>query len=118
MQSSLFPPQYSEEFIPKKSILTSQKNINPDRELCDFILTVRLRDEVQPNPNGGFMWRQVKVSGAMKISAFQDKILAPALGWVRNYHGYIFIDSKDGAQYGPPHATVSFSMPVVIVAGI
>jgi hypothetical protein len=57
------------------------------------------------------MWRRIKVAGATKLSVFQDKILAPALGWTRNYHGYIFIDASDGSQYGAKGGSVRFSYP-------
>ena len=29
------------------------------------------------------------------------QVLAPLMGWVRNYHGYQFFDRKDGAAWGP-----------------
>ncbi|KAJ7904860.1 MM3350-like domain-containing protein [Mycena leptocephala] len=73
---------------------------DPQRELCDFVLTVRLRNTEAASCTSSIMWRRIKVAGATKLSVFQDKILAPALGWTRNYHGYIFIDASDGSQYG------------------
>ncbi|KAJ6584418.1 MM3350-like domain-containing protein [Mycena capillaripes] len=73
---------------------------DPQRELCDFVLTIRLRKIETPSCTKSIMWRRIKVAGATKLNVFQDKILAPALGWTRNYHGYLFIDDSDGAQYG------------------
>ena len=29
------------------------------------------------------------------------QVLAPLMGWVRNYHGYQFFDRSDGATWGP-----------------
>ncbi|KAJ7505819.1 MM3350-like domain-containing protein [Mycena galericulata] len=74
---------------------------DPQRELCDYVLTVRLRDKEVASCTSAIMWRRIKVSGATKVGVFHDKILAPALGWTRNYHGYLFVDDRDGAQYGP-----------------
>ncbi|KAJ7119867.1 MM3350-like domain-containing protein [Mycena epipterygia] len=74
---------------------------DPQRESCDYVLTIRLRDNEEASCTSAIMWRRIKVSGATKLNVFQDKILAPALGWTRNYHGYLFVDDSDGAQYGP-----------------
>ena len=30
-----------------------------------------------------------------------DQVLAPLMGWVRNYHAYMFFDRRDGAAWGP-----------------
>jgi hypothetical protein len=46
-------------------------------------------------------WRRLRVSGGISLRALQDKVLAPALGWCRNYHCYVFTDRTDGAQFGP-----------------
>lgn len=29
------------------------------------------------------------------------QVVAPLMGWVRNYHGYQFFDCRDGAAWGP-----------------
>lgn len=29
------------------------------------------------------------------------QVIAPVMGWVRNYHGYQFFDRTDGAAWGP-----------------
>ncbi|KAJ7162964.1 MM3350-like domain-containing protein [Mycena filopes] len=83
----------------KKAKITAARN--PERELCDFVLAIRLRSTEGPSSTECLMERRIKVAGATKLSVFQDKILAPALGWTRNYHGYLFVDDSDGAQYGP-----------------
>ncbi|KAJ7366289.1 hypothetical protein DFH08DRAFT_1071833 [Mycena albidolilacea] len=54
------------------------------KELRDFVLVVRLRS--------------TKMSSKIKL-------LAPALGWTRNYHGYLFVDDSDGVQLGAPGAS-------------
>jgi hypothetical protein len=64
----------------------------------DYILEISLRD-ISPR-----VWRRIKVSSGTKLSIFQDKVLCPALGWTRNYHGYYFTDSRDGSQFGPKHS--------------
>lgn len=48
----------------------------------------------------GAVTRTVVVSGGMTMRALQDKVLQPVLGYARNYHGYLFIDGKDGCVYG------------------
>ncbi|KAJ7258743.1 MM3350-like domain-containing protein [Mycena haematopus] len=78
---------------------------DPQRELCDFVLAVRLRSTESASTTSCLMWRRIKVAGATKLSVFQDKILAPALGWTRNYHGYLFVDDSDGAQFGAAGAS-------------
>ncbi|KAA8491134.1 hypothetical protein FVE85_4551 [Porphyridium purpureum] len=65
---------------------------------ADFILRVSLCD-VEPE-----LFRVVKVSGNTTLSALQDKILCPVLGWTRNLHGYVFVSQQDGAVYGPKNA--------------
>ncbi|KAF7357402.1 MYND-type domain-containing protein [Mycena sanguinolenta] len=87
----------------KKAKLTAARD--PQRELCDFVLTIRLRSTETASTTTCLMWRRSKVAGATKLSVFQDKILAPALGWTRNYHGYLMVDSSDGAQYGAAGAS-------------
>ncbi|KAJ6622701.1 MM3350-like domain-containing protein [Mycena sp. CBHHK59/15] len=82
----------------KKAKIAASRD--PQRESCDYILSVRLRDPQPATPTSAIMWRKIKVSGATRLSTFQDKILTPALGWTRNYHGYLFVDDSDGAQYG------------------
>ncbi|PPQ90817.1 hypothetical protein CVT25_012137 [Psilocybe cyanescens] len=47
------------------------------------------------------VWRLFKVSSGITLSAFQDKAIAPIMGWVRNFHSYTFTDFRDGALFGP-----------------
>ena len=61
---------------------------------CDYIIEVSLGF----NPR---VWRRLKVSSATTLSVLHDKILAPCLGWVRNYHAYSFTDQTDAAMFGP-----------------
>ncbi|KAJ6455428.1 MM3350-like domain-containing protein [Mycena sanguinolenta] len=87
----------------KKATLAAARD--PQRELCDFVLTIRLRSTESASTTTCLMWRQLKVAGGTKLSVFQDKILAPALGWTRNYHAYLITDANDGAQYGAAGAS-------------
>ncbi|KAK7055619.1 MYND-type domain-containing protein [Favolaschia claudopus] len=89
----------------KRERIAAARAQDPERQTRDFILTIRLRASDRASTADCLMWRRIKVAGATKISVFQDKILAPALGWTRNYHGYLFIDDSDGAQYGAPGAS-------------
>ncbi|KAF8902720.1 MM3350-like domain-containing protein [Mucidula mucida] len=47
------------------------------------------------------IWRRFVVSGGMALDVYQDKILAPLMGWVRNFHGHLLTDYLDGTQFGP-----------------
>ncbi len=78
----------------------------PQRELlysCDFIIDVDL-DFFQPifedEPAEHRVFRKISVSGGITLRALQDKIIIPAICYVRNYHGYIFEDLSDGAVFG------------------
>lgn len=93
------------EEIEKVEELASQAG--SIRDQCDYVLLVRLRKKLPTTDDKHVMWRRIKVAGSTKLFAFQDKILAPALGWVRNYHGYLFVDDKDGAIFGPAGGMVS-----------
>lgn len=46
-------------------------------------------------------WRLLTVFGGTTLATMHDRILAPAMGWVRHYHSYKFIDPATGACFGP-----------------
>jgi len=67
---------------------------------CDVIVKITMTG--MRNKNKEFrVWRQFKVSSGITLSAFQDKVVAPIMGWVRNFHCYTFTDFRDGALFGP-----------------
>ncbi|RPA81046.1 hypothetical protein BJ508DRAFT_118721 [Ascobolus immersus RN42] len=66
----------------------------------DYILKIEFED-LRDKKGMKFIWRVVKVSGETPLSLFADKVILPAMGWARNYHGYLFIDRSDGALFGP-----------------
>lgn len=74
---------------------------------CDFILKIQLDDLP--------VWRRVRVSGGMSLPTFQDKVLTPVVGWVRNYHAYLFTDQRDGALFGPKESTAIDMMHMALV---
>ena len=37
-----------------------------------------------------YIWRRVKVPGSITLSSLQDRVIAPVMGWCRNYHAYYF----------------------------
>jgi hypothetical protein len=61
----------------------------------DYVLDIVISD-IAPR-----IWRRVSVCSGMSLSLFQDKVICPLMGWLRNYHAYIFTDARDGAQFGP-----------------
>ncbi|EFN53808.1 hypothetical protein CHLNCDRAFT_136514 [Chlorella variabilis] len=68
----------------------------------DFILDI---DLACPDPQFRHeprVWRRVRVSGGTQLTALQDKVITPVMGWVRNYHGHLWTDYRDGALLGDP----------------
>ncbi|TCD59794.1 hypothetical protein EIP91_011425 [Steccherinum ochraceum] len=47
------------------------------------------------------IWRRFRVSAGIKLNVFQDKIIAPIMGWTRNLHCYHITDCRDGSMFGP-----------------
>ena len=60
----------------------------------DFILMVEVMD-VEPQ-----LWRRFKVSGAVNLSALQDRIIQPVMGWCRQYHSH-FVSTKQTITLDP-----------------
>eukprot|EP00184_Porphyridium_aerugineum_P000619 CAMPEP_0184691646 /NCGR_PEP_ID=MMETSP0313-20130426/431_1 /TAXON_ID=2792 /ORGANISM="Porphyridium aerugineum, Strain SAG 1380-2" /LENGTH=891 /DNA_ID=CAMNT_0027149399 /DNA_START=646 /DNA_END=3321 /DNA_ORIENTATION=- len=65
----------------------------------DYIIRVSMCDVVPE------LYRVIKVSGGISLSALQDKVLSPVFGWSRNVHSYVFISQQDGSVYGPDNAS-------------
>ena len=90
----------------KRAALDAARPAAEPRFACDYTLRVALAldkwDDKEVSPP---TWRRLRCSGGVTLGAFADKILAPALGWCRNYHGYIFTDRTDGAQFGAPNSS-------------
>ncbi|KAI5784379.1 hypothetical protein FPQ18DRAFT_395501 [Pyronema domesticum] len=51
-----------------------------DRAKRDYILKFGMHD-INDDNNEDLIWRRIKVSGGMKLSVFQDKILNSVMGW-------------------------------------
>ncbi|KAJ7600478.1 hypothetical protein C8J56DRAFT_1019636 [Mycena floridula] len=66
----------------------------------DYVLRIHM-PEIQTESGEDRIWRRFVVSGGMSLGVFQDKVLAPLMGWVRNFHVHILTDYRDGTQYGP-----------------
>ena len=47
------------------------------------------------------VWRRLRVSGALNLAQLHDRVLGPAMGWARNYHGYFYTDFTEGAVWCP-----------------
>ena len=56
------------------------------------------------------IFRTLRVSGGVPLNTFHDKILGPAMGWERNYHGYMFTDLSDGAMWAPLNESSAIDM--------
>ena len=46
-------------------------------------------------------WREILVPASTSLAVLSDQIIAPVMGWARGYHGYMFVDTADGATLGP-----------------
>src|SRR5690349_12972627 len=46
-------------------------------------------------------WRLIQVPASTSLAVLHDQILGPAMGWSRGYHGYVFLDPRDGTIMGP-----------------
>ncbi|KII85084.1 hypothetical protein PLICRDRAFT_331059 [Plicaturopsis crispa FD-325 SS-3] len=70
------------------------------RDKRDVIIRIYLVgvNDAQGNPR---IWRRLRVSGGIKLSVIQDKVIAPVMGWVRNFHCYFFTQLSDGTMFGP-----------------
>ena len=94
--------QYISILMKKKSDLLKQ--LLPKHEHLfghDFILRIELvfmEEEIRPlYPIP--VWRKIRVPGGITLNRLNDMIRA-AMGWAKDYHGYIFTDPKDGAMFG------------------
>lgn len=45
------------------------------------------------------IWRTFRCSAGLSLEAFQDKVLAPVMGWGRNYHAWFLTDTRDGCVF-------------------
>ncbi|KAF9018187.1 hypothetical protein BDZ89DRAFT_1074120 [Hymenopellis radicata] len=66
----------------------------------DYVLKIYM-PEILKEDGEPRIWRRFVVSGGMSFDVFQDKVLAPLMGWWRNFHGHIFTDYRDGTLFGP-----------------
>lgn len=71
----------------------------------DFVLKITLTGERERDVDlAKPLWRRVRVSGGISLSAFQDKVIGPVMGWARNFHAYQFLDRTDGSIFGPKNS--------------
>mmetsp|Transcript_21977 Transcript_21977/g.36662 ORF Transcript_21977/g.36662 Transcript_21977/m.36662 type:complete len:509 (-) Transcript_21977:60-1586(-) len=91
----------------KQKKLTQEKADRTPLYLCDFVLRIALVRLPEDNEPDGYqelqpsVWRRVQVAGGISLRTLHDRVIGPAMGWTRNYHGYVFQDVKDGAVFGP-----------------
>jgi hypothetical protein len=63
------------------------------KDLIDkvFLVRISLADGCEND-----VYRRFTVPASTPLNIFHDQILTPILGFARAYHGYIFVDGKDG----------------------
>ncbi|KAJ7715738.1 hypothetical protein B0H16DRAFT_1701592 [Mycena metata] len=81
------------------------KLVRPEDQFMSGVLARRKLQLKQVNLGEDRIWRRFIVSGGMSLGVLQDKVLAPLMGWVRNFHAHILTDYCDGTQYGPKNST-------------
>ncbi|KAF9029480.1 hypothetical protein BDZ89DRAFT_1065450 [Hymenopellis radicata] len=96
-------PRPEDQFM--KALLANRKRdlklVNlGDLTRRDYVLKIYMPKILKENGEPR-VWRRFIVSGGMALDVFQDKILAPLMGWVRNFHGHLLTDYRDGTQFGP-----------------
>jgi len=88
-----------EEQFVDKLIINKLKELSKtriDSASChDLVLKIELVGTDPP------IWRRFQCPAAVPLFTLADKILAPVMGWLRNYHAYTFVDRTDGAHFGP-----------------
>ena len=56
------------------------------------------------------VWRLITCFGETTLNTLHDRILGPAMGWVRHYHSYKYIIPTNGACFGPKSSDAIDSM--------
>ncbi|KAL4431490.1 hypothetical protein ABPG75_006746 [Micractinium tetrahymenae] len=104
--------QFVDALIAKKvAVLEAAREAAAPFYRRDYILDIDLAPRViteQParehqrlSPR---VWRRVRVSGGVPLSALSDKVIAPVMGWTRNYHAHVWTDHRDGTLFGDPES--------------
>mmetsp|Transcript_25770 Transcript_25770/g.54477 ORF Transcript_25770/g.54477 Transcript_25770/m.54477 type:complete len:331 (-) Transcript_25770:2981-3973(-) len=61
----------------------------------DFVIRISLvRNETSLAELKPSIWRRFTVSSSVNLELLHDKVLAPVMGWERNYHTYYFCKAK------------------------
>mmetsp|Transcript_37202 Transcript_37202/g.72576 ORF Transcript_37202/g.72576 Transcript_37202/m.72576 type:complete len:575 (-) Transcript_37202:184-1908(-) len=94
--------------LKKKKLAKLQSELQDiaDRRLFSRDLILRIELCYFGREEGGSIllcdppvFRTVSVSGGMTLRMFHDRVLGPAMGWMRNFHGYMYTDPTDGAVF-------------------
>lgn len=78
----------------KLALIASCKKARRAIHRKEFILKISLQ---RTSPE---IFRLVRASGSTSLRTLQDKIISPAMGWARSYHGYYYTDLSDGTLFG------------------
>ncbi|KAF7302904.1 MYND-type domain-containing protein [Mycena kentingensis (nom. inval.)] len=81
----------------------------------DYVLRIHMPYIKTPDGEDR-IWRRFVVSGGMSLGVLHDKVVAPLMGWVRNFHAHLFTDYRDGTIFGPKKST-SIDMMHVDLSG-
>ena len=86
-----------------KKIYVLKVALRPRHTSTKEILVDRMEDPA-------LVWRLLSCHGDTNLNSFHDQILAPAMGWRRNFHAYRFTVPTNGASVFPLDTTAMDKM--------
>lgn len=69
---------------------------------CDFVIRIALlnatlRKDDNNTELSPSVWRRFRCSSHLPLDVVHDKVIAPVMGWCRNYHAFLFTNEKGQA---------------------
>ncbi|KAJ7708568.1 hypothetical protein B0H16DRAFT_1822919 [Mycena metata] len=101
----LYPMMHQMTYVP---LNWDTKLVRPEDQFMSGVLA-RRKLQLKQVDLGDLTHRdyvlRIHMPGGMSLGVLQDKVLAPLMGWVRNFHAHILTDYRDNTQYGPKNST-------------
>ena len=96
--------QTTEHSVLQEKIFVMKYSLSPFASSYSDDYYERLEDE------NVRVWRLITCFGETTLNTLHDRILGPAMGWVRHYHSYKYIIPTNGACFGPERSEAIDSM--------